>query len=127
MQRKLDLFFETIQQAQRLIEWELGPKDETWKQATKRFWELRWGELEMVGDVGIRNAARLVGQQITEAEEFPSRDRHDLRWAVECLADELRYALEHAWGDRSKGHARERPARGGRHGKAAQWLRRWQP
>ncbi|MCA1510195.1 hypothetical protein I6F31_04195 [Bradyrhizobium sp. NBAIM01] len=29
--------------------------------------------------------------------------------------------------DRSKRHARERPARGGRHGRAAQWLRRWQP
>ncbi|MCA1423933.1 hypothetical protein I6F21_08640 [Bradyrhizobium sp. NBAIM03] len=98
LQKKLDLFFETIQQAQRLTEWELDPKDETWKQATKRFWELRWGELEMVGDAGVRNAARLVGQQITETEEFPSRDRHDLRWAVECLADELRFAIEHAWG-----------------------------
>lgn len=98
LQKTLDLFFETIQRAQRLSEWEFDPNSETWKQATKRFWDLRWGELEMVGDPGVRNAARIVGQQITETEEFPSRDRHDLRWAVECLADELRFAIEHAWG-----------------------------
>jgi hypothetical protein len=52
----------------------------------------------MVGEPGIRNAARLVGQQITNTVANPLQDRHSLRWAVECLADELRYSLEHTWG-----------------------------
>lgn len=98
LQKKLHPFFESIQQAQRLTEWEIDPKGETWKQATSLFWELRWVEWEMVGDVGVRNAARLVAQQTTETEEFPSRDWHDLRWEIECLANELHFAVEHAWG-----------------------------
>jgi hypothetical protein len=35
-----------------------------------RFWQMRWGELEMVGDAGIRNAARLVGEQIKTLTEI---------------------------------------------------------
>lgn len=98
LQKKLEIYFETIQIAERLVEWELNPLDDKWKVAAKRFWELRWGELEMVGDAGIRQAARRVGQQIVETENDPRRDRHDLRWMIECLADELRLSLEHAWG-----------------------------
>lgn len=113
LQKKLDVFFEIVQQAQRLTEWEHDPKGETWKQATGRFWELRWGELEMVAGAGVRNAALLVGQQVTETEELPSRDRHDLRWAVECLADELRFVIEHAWGiDRNATRESVLPGRG---------------
>jgi hypothetical protein len=98
LERKLALFFETIQVAGRLTELQLDPDDPRWKSSAKRFWELRWAELEMVGDPGIRDAARRVGQQIVETEFNKLRERHDLRWAVECLADELRMALEHAWG-----------------------------
>jgi hypothetical protein len=98
LEKKLNLFFDTIQVAARLTEWQLDPKSPKWQESARRFWELRWGELEMVGDPGIRDAARRVGQQLVEVEHNPDRDRHDLRWMVECLADELRFALEHAWG-----------------------------
>ncbi len=64
----------------------------------QKFIQLRWGELEMVGDPGTGNAARLIGEQIGRVVEQPTLDRHDLRWSVECLVDELRYSLEHAWG-----------------------------
>ncbi|KAA0069965.1 hypothetical protein [Tardiphaga sp. P9-11] len=98
LKRKLDTFFEAIQAAGKLTDNDLEPKSLKWQDAANRFWQLRWGELEMVGDPGVRDAARRVGQQIVEMEYEPSRDRRDLRWAVECLADELRLATEHAWG-----------------------------
>ena len=60
--------------------------------------QLRWRELEMVGDAGLRQAARRVGEQLVEVEAFPREDRHDLRWRVERLADEVRLSLEHSWG-----------------------------
>ncbi|WP_139486151.1 hypothetical protein [Bradyrhizobium ivorense] len=46
----------------------------------------------------IREAARRVGERIAEVEHNPARDRHDLRWMVECLFDELRLSLEQSWG-----------------------------
>jgi hypothetical protein len=98
LERKLALYFTAIETAGKLTEWDLSPDSQQWKENAKRFWELRWSELEMVGDSAIRQAARRVGQQIVEVEFDPKRERHDLRWMVECLADELRLALEHAWG-----------------------------
>jgi hypothetical protein len=76
----------------------LNVDDLQWKTNVARFWELRWAELEMVGDQGIREAMRRIQQQIIETEYAPTRNRHDLRWSVECLADEVRLALEHSWG-----------------------------
>ena len=79
----------------------LTTDSEIWKTNSKRLRAMRWGELEMLGDAGIRNAARLVTEYInrveTEKKEAPF-DRHNLRWAVECLADELRFSLENDWG-----------------------------
>jgi hypothetical protein len=98
LQRKLDIYFESIKVAEQLIDTPLDPNSEQWKTNAHRFWQLRWGELEMVGDAAIRQAARRVGEQIIEVEYDPSRNRHDLRWMVECLGDELRLSLEHAWG-----------------------------
>lgn len=103
LQKKLDLYFEAARVAEVLTEWGIDPTSQEWKDATKRFWALRWGELEMVGDPGIRNAMRMIGQQINEVENNPRRLRHDLRWAVECLADQLRDSLETAWGQPSSG------------------------
>lgn len=100
LQKKLDIYFEAAQVAGRLTDWTLSSDNPDWKENARRFWALRWSELEMVGDAGIREAARRVGEQITEAEHNPARDRHDLRWMVECLSDELRFSLEHSWGYR---------------------------
>jgi hypothetical protein len=98
LKKKLDVYFSAIEAARKLTDSHLKPDEEEWKQNATRFWELRWGELEMVGDAGVRQAARRVTYQITELEYNPNRDRRDLRWMVECLADELRLSLEHAWG-----------------------------
>jgi hypothetical protein len=89
LERKLSLFFEAIKVAGALTDPELDPATSTWKTAAQRFWELRWAELEMVGDPGIRDAARRVGQQIVETQYIPERNRHDLRWAVECLVSSV--------------------------------------
>jgi hypothetical protein len=98
LQKKLDVYFETVQVAGRLLQKDLSPTSQEWKDDARRFKALRWGELEMVGDVGTRQAARRVVEQLDEVENNPDRDRHDLRWMVECLSDELRFALEHSWG-----------------------------
>jgi hypothetical protein len=98
LQKKLDVYFESVQVAGRLTQIDLAPSSDEWKDNARRFWALRWSELEMVGDAGIREAARRVGEQLDEVENDPNRDRHDLRWMVECLSDELRLSLEHSWG-----------------------------
>jgi hypothetical protein len=98
LEKRLNTYMEAIKVASRLTELDLTIDSETWKANAKRFWEMRWGELEMVGDPGIRNAARLVGEEIIETVKMPNQDRHNLRWSVECLADELRFSLEHTWG-----------------------------
>jgi cell division protein FtsB len=98
LQKKLDIYFEAVQVAGRLTQIDLSPSSLEWKDNARRFWMLRWSELEMVGDAGIREAARRVGEQIVEVEHDPDRKRHDLRWMVECLSDELRLSLEHSWG-----------------------------
>lgn len=98
LQKKMDVYFEMSKVGGVLIGWDIDPKGEIWKKATDRFWELRWNELELVGDTGIRQAVRRVGDQIDETEFNPNRDRHDLRWSIECLSDELRLSLENSWG-----------------------------
>jgi hypothetical protein len=47
---------------------------------------------------GTREAARRVTYKITDVRDHPKGDRKELRWAVECLADELRLSLETSWG-----------------------------
>jgi hypothetical protein len=98
LQKRMDIYFEVSKIGDVLIDWDIDPKSESWKKATARFWELRWNEIELVGDAGIRQAMRRVGDQIGETEYEPSRNRHDLRWSVECLSDELRLSLEDSWG-----------------------------
>jgi hypothetical protein len=97
LSEKLKTYIEAVSIGGELTEWEIDPKSEAWKQATKRFWQLRWSELELFGDPSIRQAMRRIGQQIVETEHDPTRKRHDLRWMVECLADELRLSLEGSW------------------------------
>lgn len=46
----------------------------------------------------ISSAARLVIEQTDHVASAPADNRHNLRWSVECLADELRYSLEHSVG-----------------------------
>jgi hypothetical protein len=70
LQKKLDAYFEAIKVTSRLVEWELLVESPVWKENANRFWQMRWGELEMVGDAGIRNAARLVGEQIKTLTEI---------------------------------------------------------
>jgi hypothetical protein len=98
LQKKLDIFFEAVQVAGKLTDPAIATDSAEWKANTKRFWELRWSELEMVGDPAIRDAARRILEQITEVNHDPLRKRHDLRWMVECLSDEARLSLEHSWG-----------------------------
>jgi hypothetical protein len=98
LQKQLDIYLETIQVAEKLVDIDVMPKTAAWDANARRFWQLRWGELEMVGDAGLRQAARRVGEQLIEVESDPSKPRHDLRWMVECLADEVRLSLEHSWG-----------------------------
>jgi hypothetical protein len=98
LEKKLNLYFEAVRLGATLAEWGADPTSDQWKDAQKKFWALRWGELELVGDPDLRDAMRRVGAQINEVEYDPTRARHDLRWAVECLADQLRKSLEIAWG-----------------------------
>jgi hypothetical protein len=98
LEQKLKLYLEMAQIDSTLTDWGIDPKSEEWKKATKRFWQLRWSELELAGAPAIRQAMRRLGQQINETEYDPTRDRHDLRWMVECLSDELRLSLEQSWG-----------------------------
>jgi hypothetical protein len=97
LEKQLGLYFETIKVVAKLANPVLKKEDAQWKDNVARFWELRWAELEMVGDAGIREAMRRVQQQLIETEFDQERNRHDLRWSIECLADELRLSLEHAW------------------------------
>jgi hypothetical protein len=98
--RRLELYLEMAKVTGNLVHpIDLRTDSDVWKTNTARFWQLRWGELEAVGDAGTRNAARLVGRHIRAAEQAdPAANRADLRWAIECLADELRLSLEHSWG-----------------------------
>lgn len=98
LEERLKTYLEAIRIGGRLTQDDLALGSEEWKTSVQKFFQLRWGELEMVGDAGIRNAARLVGEQLLRVGKDPIIDRHDLRWSVECLADELRYSLEHTWG-----------------------------
>ncbi|WP_445216183.1 hypothetical protein ACKWRH_28235 [Bradyrhizobium sp. Pa8] len=98
LEKRLAAYLEAVRVSSRLTELDLQTDSEVWKENARKFFQLRWGELEMVGDLGIRNAARLVGEEINHVIDFPLEDRHNLRWSVECLADELRYSLEHTWG-----------------------------
>jgi hypothetical protein len=98
LEQKMRWYFEAINVAGHLVDPDLRTDNPIWVNNATRFWQLRWGELEMVGDPGIRNAVRLVGEQIRATEGAPDLDRHYLRWAIECLADELRFSLEHTWG-----------------------------
>jgi hypothetical protein len=99
LEKRLSLYMEAIEAAGSLTDPGLDPtKSDVWDKNAKRFWQLRWSHLEMFGDAGIRNAARVVGEQINEVQNNPTVDRHRLRWSVECLADELRLSLEHTWG-----------------------------
>jgi hypothetical protein len=100
LQRRLDVYFSTIEAARRLTDSNLNPDLPEWKENATRVWELRWGELEMVGDKGTRDAARRVTYKMDTVRENPtdSGARKELRWAVECLADELRLSLEKSWG-----------------------------
>jgi hypothetical protein len=98
LEERLKTYLEAIRIASRLTQDSLPTNSEEWKDTVQTFFQMRWGELEMVGDPGIRNAARLIGEQIGRVANDPAIDRHDLRWSVECLADELRYSLEHTWG-----------------------------
>jgi hypothetical protein len=97
LQKQLGLYFEAAEAAGKLTDPTLKKNDFEWKNNVARFWQLRWAELEMVGDAGVRQAMRRLQQQIIETENDQSRNRHDLRWSVECLADELRLSLEEAW------------------------------
>jgi hypothetical protein len=98
LEERLKSYFAAIRVAGVLTQSDLPVDSPAWKENVQKFFQFRWGELEMVGDAGIRNAARVVGQQLIHVVQNPDGDRHDLRWSVECLADELRYSLEHTWG-----------------------------
>jgi hypothetical protein len=97
LRKQLDLFFTTAEVTGQLIN--LKPDTPEWDAAEKRFWSLRWSEVEMAGDAGIRQAMRRVQyalvQRKTDSRELA---KHKLRWMVECLADELRLSLENTWG-----------------------------
>ena len=97
-EKRQEAYFEAIRIASQLTELDLAADGDKWKEKVRKFTQMRWGELEMVGDPGIRNAARLVIGQINHVANSPLANRHNLRWSVECLADELRYSLEHSWG-----------------------------
>jgi hypothetical protein len=99
LEARLKAYIEAIKFAGAVTDRTLDTHSDVWKENSTRFISMRWGELEMLGDAGIRNAARLVVEYIRAAERpEPKFDRRNLRWAVECLADELRFSLEHDWG-----------------------------
>jgi len=98
---KTKLFLEAAQVAGKLAAYSPDSRHEEWKKAELRFWALRWSELEMAGNPAIRNAMRRVQRRIVELKEDPTnvQRQHDLRWMVECLADELRLSWEVSWGN----------------------------
>lgn len=98
LEERMKLYLEAMKIAGSLVDPALSTRDPIWIDNARRFWQLRWAELELVGDIGIRNQARLVGEQIIVAEMSPLEDRHNLRWAIECLANDMRLSLEHSWG-----------------------------
>lgn len=101
LEARLKAYIEAVKFAGAVTDPKLDTNSDVWKENSTRFFSMRWGELEMLGDAGIRNAARLVAEYIRAVEvERPEAkfNRHNLRWAVECLADELRFSLEHDWG-----------------------------
>jgi hypothetical protein len=56
----------------------------------------------MVGNPAIRQAMRRVVYAVLDVDD-PTKDKEEsayqLRWMIECLADELRLALEASWGN----------------------------
>jgi hypothetical protein len=101
LEARLKAYVEAIKFAGAITDEKLDTSSTIWEDNAEHFISMRWAELEMLGDAGVRNAARLVTEFIREAEIPNSKfDRHNLRWAVECLADELRFSLEHDWGQR---------------------------
>jgi hypothetical protein len=95
--KQLDIFLDTAKTVGTLAS--LEPNTFEWKVSANRFWSLRWSELEMVGDPGIREAMRRIEYAIVEVQKNPNEDtKHYLRWMIECLADEMRLSLEYSWG-----------------------------
>lgn len=94
--KKMDIYFDAAQTVGILQNLETGTPE--WKKTADRFWALRWSELELVGDPGIRQATRRVQRALLAVQkESNEATRHSLRWATECLADEMRLSLETSW------------------------------
>src|SRR5690348_11912147 len=47
LERRLDVYFSTIEAARKLTDSYLSPDFPEWKDNATRVWEFRWGELEM--------------------------------------------------------------------------------
>jgi hypothetical protein len=100
LQEKLRVFVEAANVAGKIVSTE--PDSAEWDPLWKRFWSLRWSEMEMVGNPKIRQRMRAVADAMSKRHEAalkhqPDEGRaHYLRWMVECLADELRRDTERA-------------------------------
>jgi hypothetical protein len=98
LEQQLALFLKTAEVTGRLVT--LSPADPEWAPTKASFLALRWSEIEMVGDPGIRQAMRRVQYALLDVEkEVNEIALKRLRWMTECLADELRLSLENSWGN----------------------------
>jgi hypothetical protein len=70
--KEIGLYLSTIEAARKLTDSNLNPDFPEWKENATRVWELRWGELEMVGDKGTREAARRVTYKMDTVRDHPT-------------------------------------------------------
>jgi hypothetical protein len=96
------LYLEAAQVGGERVDPQLDPKSSERKEVIQRFWQLRWSELELVGDSAVRLAMVNLENEILAVQDDPGRDRANLRWRIECLADALRISMEKSWGAESQ-------------------------
>jgi hypothetical protein len=68
LEARLKVYVEAARVAAAITDRNLKTDSDVWKNNVHQFISMRWGELEMLGDAGIRNAARLVTEYMRETE-----------------------------------------------------------
>lgn len=90
LERQLKLYTEATQVASQIA---TSDDEGAVAKATTRFWELYWGELALVEDVGVEGAMKSFGDAI-----LASKDKAMLKKSSLSLAHACRDSLSKSWG-----------------------------
>lgn len=90
LERQLKLYTEATQVASQIA---TSDDDGAVAKATTRFWELYWGELALVEDLGVESAMKSFGDTL-----LASKDKATLKKSSLALAHACRDSLSISWG-----------------------------